>query len=143
MNPKRMDMLPKTLHLVGRILMGLPYFAFGMAHLLFPDDFIDKQPAFMGGHLAWVYAFGVVMIALAVSFVTGKLGLYSAFGLAGLLFVLMLGIQVPLALSSDPVVRKEGIDQVFKGLGLVGGYLGFAAYFASQRKLAAIPYSAS
>lgn len=123
-----MNTTAKIFSFSGRLLMGLPYLVFGIAHFVRHEQFRSTQPEWMGGHVIWVYLFGTIMIACALSILTGKMGRIGALTLALMVLLLTIGLQLPKITSGDADTLTAGIEGIAKNTGLIGGYLFYAAY---------------
>ncbi len=106
---------------LGRILLAVPFLAFGTMHLSNAAMLSGTVPSWIPGGVFWVYFTGVVEIAAGLAFITGKQA-----RLAGLLTALMLVIfvvTIHIPSSSDPAMAQFAMSSVLKDLGLAGGAL--------------------
>lgn len=79
----------------GPLFFTIPMAVFGGDHFISPKLIAAMIPAWIPGHLFWVYLVGVALIAAALSIVTGKHSLLSATLLSAMIFSFVLLIHVP------------------------------------------------
>ena len=113
----------------ARGLFALPFAIFGLGHFTGADAMAAMVP--VPGGLFWVYFTGVALLAGSAGILTGILGKWAAYGLAALMVLFALTVQLP-ALG-DPNMGQLAMMGMLKDLSLAGGALAFATLFSQQR----------
>ena len=96
--------VPRWLHRTSRYLLAFALIVFGIAHFQVLTFIASLVPGWIPWHRFWTVFFGVAFIAAGVSFATGCLQRWAAFGV-GLMFALWtVTIHLPLLLGApqDP-----------------------------------------
>jgi len=100
--------IPRWLHSASRYLLAFALIIFGIAHFQVLTFISSMVPGWIPWHWFWTVFFGVAFIAAGVSFATGFLQGWAAFGM-GLMFALWtLTIHLPPVLN---YLRTSGATQ--------------------------------
>ena len=121
----------RPLAAMARILFSVPFFGFGLIHLMSTEQMAPMVPLPAGAF--WVGFTGVCMIAAAVSLVIDRLAWLSMPALALLLSIFTVALHLPEALT--PETAQSGLMSILKNIGLIGGALAFAALYPPGRRL--------
>ena len=109
-----------ALPIVGRILVGIPFFMMGMMHFMKSDVFEMMVPF---GGIAIVYLVGAVNLMLAMAMFLGKqqrnAGLLAAF----MLMAFILGVHVPGMMNAgeNEMAMMMAMSGAIKDMGIMGG----------------------
>ena len=112
--------VPAWLRRTSRYAIAISLIIFGIGHFQVLKMIATMVPYWMPGHWFWTVFFGVAFIAAGLSFVTGILQKWAAFG-TGLMFALFaLAIHLPVLLggAQDP----DKWSDVFIVVALWGGF---------------------
>jgi putative oxidoreductase len=119
-------------HTLSRIavgLLGIVLIVFGIFHFTRPDDLVNFVPNWVPGGRIWVSITGLAFVAAGLSFLTNKLVKYSGYALAILLFIFVVTIHLPNAMSSGSAeLRNAAMVSLLKDIALSA----FALYIASN-----------
>ena len=109
---------------VGIVLYALVIGFFGVNHFLNGTGFQNTIPAFIPYHIFWVYVTGVLLIAAAISFLTGKRTRMAGLFLFFYLIIVVLTIHLPAVIRSEgsPIV-SIALTNLVKDTGLAGAAL--------------------
>ena len=119
--------------LLGRILLSVPFLAFGLMHLFQADKLAGVVPAWMPGGIALVYVSGLAELLAAVAFLTGRYAALAGQLTALLLFIFVATIHLPGVLNgTDPMMVQMSMAGILKDFGLAGGALLFSHIFSSR-----------
>jgi uncharacterized membrane protein len=133
-----------TLLFVGRILMGVATLATGVLQLVTGDfvRLVPKLPTWVPAPSVWAYGVGVVLVALGLAIVAGRMTRPAA-SLLGLMIVLVVAL-----LYAPTLVWSAGIDRPYlrgfmwtnplKSLALAGGAAILARLPGQERPLVAL-----
>jgi len=118
--------------IVARVLFSIPFLAFGVRHLMYAGQMGGMVP--IPGGAIWVYVTGVAMILAGIAAITKFQGRNAMLLLALLLLILVISVQLPAMMSSDPMMKMGGTVSFYKDLGLMGGALLLAGIFDKEGK---------
>ena len=118
-------------HLVSRIaisLLAIVMIAFGIYHLMRPQNMVVFVPAFLPGGIFWVYIVGVAFILAGVSFITNVQVRLAGYLLFFLLMVFVLTIHLPNYLNSgDKDLQQLALINLLKDTAIAAFALHIAA----------------
>jgi putative oxidoreductase len=115
---------------VGKFLFLVPFFFFGVSHLMGAGDMKGMVPAFLPGGVLWVYLTGLGMLGFVVAMMIGKYDKLAAVLLAIMLIIFAVAIHLPQQ-SSNPM----WMIGFLKDLGLAGGALMIADKYARDNSI--------
>jgi putative oxidoreductase len=117
-----------TLYRIGLVLYALVIGFFGVNHFLNRTGFQNTIPSFIPYHIFWVYVTGVLLIVVAISFLTGKRTRLAGIYLFIYLITIVLTIHLPAVIRSEgsPIV-SIALTNLVKDTGLAGAALMIAA----------------
>ena len=121
----------KSLNAFGKYLFAVPFLVFGVMHFLGTKDMSSSVAYMPGGGALWIYITGAAMIAYAISIFLGKLDKLASYLCVLLLLIMTFMIHV----SHSTISTDEGnghIANLLKNLGLIGGALIYAGYYAKD-----------
>ena len=116
---------------IAIIILGIVLAAFGIYHLVKPDNMLVFVPSFLPGGIVWVYIVGVAFILAAIAFITHRMIKVTGYLLALLLIIFVLTIHLPNYLHSGDVDLKQG---AFVNLLKDSAIAAFALYIASTTR---------
>ena len=116
----------------ARILFTIPFLAFGVRHLLHANMMAGMVP--IPGGVIWVYFTGIAMILASIAAITGIQGKLAMLLLALLLIIYAFALQFPAMINPDMAMKMGGTISFYKDLGLAGGALFLAGFFAKDEK---------
>jgi len=116
----------------ARILFTIPFLAFGVRHLLHANMMAGMVP--IPGGVIWVYFTGIAMILASIAAITGIQGKLAMLLLALLLIIYAFALQFPAMINPDMAMKMGGTISFYKDLGLAGGALFLAGFFARDEK---------
>lgn len=116
---------------LGKYLFAVPFLVFGVMHFMGTNSMSTSVDYMPGGGALWVYITGAAMVAYALSIFFGK---YDK--LASYLCVLMLLIMTIMVHGPHTNLKTDDgaghLANVLKNLGLMGGALIYAGYYAKD-----------
>jgi uncharacterized membrane protein YphA (DoxX/SURF4 family) len=115
---------------VGKFLFLVPFFFFGISHLMSAGDMKGMVPSFLPGGTLWVYLTGLGMLGFVVATMIGKYDKLAAVLLAIMLIIFAVTVHLPQQ-TSNPM----WIVGFLKDLGLAGGALMIADKFARDNSI--------
>lgn len=118
----------KKIATIGRILFALPFGIIGLNHFLMTDVFLGMMSSFLPGGGYTILLTGAILIAASIFIILNKYIKVVCFSLAGLLFLFIVTIHIPHLFSARPEVFQDGLINLLKDTGLMGGALIIAAY---------------
>lgn len=114
----------------ARFLCGIPFFVFGIWHLILGEGMVGMVPTWLPGGVIWVYFTGLLLFLGGLSLFINKHTALACKILALLLLSFIAFIHIPafLKLVPDPWTRGLGdpIFSLLKDLGLLGAVLTWA-----------------
>lgn len=118
-------------HLVSRIaisLLAIVMIAFGVYHLMRPQNMVIYVPEFLPGGIVWVYIVGIAFILAGLSFVTNIQVRLAGYLLFFLLIVFVLTIHLPNYLhSGDKELQQLALINLLKDTAIAAFALHVAA----------------
>jgi uncharacterized membrane protein len=114
----------------GPLFLALPMAVFGADHFVFPAVVAAAVPAWIPGHMFWVYFVGVANIAAALSIATKRHSVLAATLLSAMLFSFVLLIHVP-NFFKDPLDRIN-FAVLLRDLSFSAGALAYAVVQAGE-----------
>lgn len=121
--------MDKLTGFIGRVIFALPFLGFGAGHLMNGSRMGGMVPSYIPGGVFWVYFTGVAMVLAALAIITGKQGRNACFGLAVMLLVFIVTIQLPGMSNPDPQVKMMFMANFLKDTALMGASLAIAGTF--------------
>ena len=119
-----------TVHTVGRWLFAVPFFLFGLMHLMNSGQMAGFVPEFFPGNPAfWVIVTGIVFIVASIGVAIHKYEKEAAFLLAFQLIVFVLTIWLPQVLGGS----QQAISGLLKDTMLAGAALAFAGLAMKEK----------
>jgi len=119
------DGLSRPLAKVGIYLFAISLVIFGAQHFMYAQFIATLIPAWIPGHLFWVYFTGVAFIATALAIVTGILASLGA-ALLGLMFLLwVLVLHAPRAFAAPR--NGDELTSLFVAMAMCGSCFVIAA----------------
>jgi len=125
----------KNLAIIGRILFALPFGIIGLNHFLMTDIFLGMMSSFLPGGGYTILLTGALLIAASICIILNKFIKIICFSLAGLLLLFIVTIHIPHLFSPDTAVMQEGLINLLKDTGLMGGALIIAAYYHPEKNV--------
>jgi uncharacterized membrane protein len=118
----------QAIYRVGIVLYALVIGFFGINHFLYGTGFQNTIPSFIPYHIFWVYLTGAALIAVAISFLTGKKTRLAGLYLFVYLIIIVLTIHLPAVIRSEgsPII-SIALTNLVKDTGLAGAALMIAA----------------
>ena len=135
----------RTVITLGRFFIGLPIIFFGVEHFLHPEfkpavPLNGLTPLWIPARLYWGYLTGAVLAVTGLCLIANKKGQAAATWLGVFLFLLVVGIYVPITIAR-PSAIGDGLNYLADTLLLSGSALCFAR--AQREKAADATLSAS
>jgi len=121
--------MDKLTSFLGRVIYAIPFLAFGANHLMYAGKMAAMVPSFIPGGVFWIYFTGVAMILAALAIITGKQGRAACFGLAVMLLIFIITVQLPGMSNPDPQMKMMSMINLFKDTGLMGAALVIAGTY--------------
>lgn len=121
----------RNLSSIGRIIYGIPFFVFGILHLVSHGSMVDFVPSWLPFHLFWIYLVGIAFIAASISIVTLKYARLACLLLALLLLIFIVTIRIPNVVAGDPM----SLTMLLKDSSLLGGALVIAELVSRPAKI--------
>ncbi len=122
-----MNFLTSTL---GRALLSLPFFAFGIGHFANAGAMAGMVPSYVPGGVLWVYLTGAALLAAGLSFNIRKFDRLAGLLAALLMVVFAVTVHLPgMTKAVDPAdtlanaFKMMSTGNFFKDLALAGGSL--------------------
>ena len=116
---------------LSRFLYAAAMFVFGIQHFVYADFTATIVPAWIPGHLFWVYFVGIALIVSAISIVINKKAHLACILLGCMLFLFVILIHIPLILQN---YHNGGeITNAFKDIGLASAALILSNSFRSTK----------
>ncbi|MBN1335521.1 MAG: DoxX family membrane protein [Deltaproteobacteria bacterium] len=121
--------MQSLLHLLGRLLLALPFLVFGVGHFQHADRMVGLVPSWLPDDRAWVFATGACLVAAGVAFVLRRFDRLAGFLLAVLLLAFVFTVHLPAwrAPVSDTVsgalLKNMAFAGMLKDAGLAGAAL--------------------
>jgi uncharacterized membrane protein YphA (DoxX/SURF4 family) len=125
----------KNIATIGRILFALPFGIIGLNHFLMTDIFLGMMSSFLPGGGYTILLTGALLIAASICIILNKFIKIICFSLAGLLLLFIVTIHIPHLFSPDTAVMQEGLINLLKDTGLMGGALIIAAYYHPEKNV--------
>jgi len=122
-----MDNIPLTR--IGQILFTVPFFVFGLFHLMGADAMAGMVP--IPGGVIWIYLVGIALILAGISIVIRKKTRLACLLLALMLLIFVLSIHLPGVLAGGDGVQAS-LGNLLKDIGLMGGALVIANQFGND-----------
>ena len=117
------DRIPKWLHRASRYVIALALVIFGIAHFQILTMIAGMVPGWIPWHWFWTVFFGVAFVAAGISFVTGFVQRWAAFGVGLMFAVWTLTIHLPALLAKQV---PDNWSDVLIVVALWGGFWGLA-----------------
>jgi len=114
----------KVLSTLGRFLFAIPFFVFGVLHLMKGPMMAGYVPAYIPGGVFWVYLVGVAFIAASISILIHKMDELATLLLGILLLIFVVTLHIPGLLNAATMQATMG--NFLKDTALAG-----AAFFMS------------
>ncbi len=121
----------RNLSSIGRIIYAIPFFVFGILHLVSNGSMVDFVPSWLPFHLLWIYLAGVAFIAASISILTLKYARLACLLLALLLFIFIVTIRIPNLIAGDPM----SLTVLLKDSSLMGAALVIAEVVSKPAKI--------
>jgi len=121
----------RNLSSIGRIIYAVPFFVFGVLHLVSNGSMVDFVPSWLPFHLFWIYLVGVAFIAASISILTLKYARLACLLLALLLFIFIVTIHIPNLIAGDPY----SLTVLLKDCSLMGAALVIAEVVSKPAKI--------
>ena len=115
--------MDKLTGFVGRVIFALPFLGFGAGHLMKASQMGGMVPSYIPGGVFWIYFTGAAMVLAALAIITGKQGRNACFGLAVMLLIFIVTIQLPGMSSPDAQMKMMSMMNFFKDTALMGASL--------------------
>jgi uncharacterized membrane protein len=114
----------QSIYRIGVVLYALVIGFFGVNHFLNGTGFQNSIPSFIPYHIFWVYLTGSLLIAAAISFLTGKFTRVAGLFLALFLLIIVLTIHLPALTRNEgnPII-SIALTNLVKDTGLAGAAL--------------------
>ncbi|QQS31537.1 MAG: DoxX family membrane protein [Sphingobacteriales bacterium] len=114
---------------IGQILYTVPFFVFGLFHLMGADAMAGMVP--IPGGAIWIYITGLSMIAAGVSIILRKKTRLACLLLALLLLIYVLSIHLPGVIAGGDGAQAA-MGNFLKDIGLMGAALVIANQFGND-----------
>lgn len=121
----------RNLSSIGRIIYAIPFFVFGILHLVSNGSMVDFVPSWLPFHLFWIYLVGVAFIAASISILTLKYARLACLLLALLLFIFIVTIHIPNLIAGEPM----SLTVLLKDSSLMGAALVIAEVVSKPAKI--------
>ncbi len=108
-----------SMMMVGRILFGLPFIAFGIIHFMYADMLKGAVPSYVPGGVIWVYFTGVLFIASSLSILANRMVKEASLTIAGLMLLFIVTIHLPGMM--DPARMRMTLSNLLKDTIIMGG----------------------
>ncbi len=112
---------------IGKYLFAIPFFVFGVFHLMDAQGMAGMVPGFIPGGVFWVYLTGLALIAAAVSVFLNQKVVLAMQLLALMLIIFVLTIHLPATINS-----MDNAPNLLKDLSLAGGALLLSAHASAS-----------
>jgi uncharacterized membrane protein len=119
--------MDKILSFLGRVLFALPFFIFGLNHLISPGESAATLPAVLPLKVVWIILIGVIMIVAALAIIVKKHERLSCLILGLMILVHILTVHFPDLVN--PQTKLLSMAGVLKDTGLLGAALFMAGTF--------------
>lgn len=119
--------------MVGRIVFGLPFIAFGVLHFQNAEMMAGLVPPYvaaLGGGVLWVYVTGLVLIASGFALVANRYVMYAGYALTGFLLATTVLVHLPPVLGGN----MNGAGNFLKDAALLGASLMLLGTVREARK---------
>jgi uncharacterized membrane protein YphA (DoxX/SURF4 family) len=114
----------------GAIIFALTILSFGIDHFLFAKEAAGYIPAWIPGHLFWMYFCGAALLASAIAIILKiKTGLFAAL-LGTMILLWFISLHVPKVIAAPPADRAGEITSAFLAL----AYSGIAFVIAGESR---------
>jgi putative oxidoreductase len=107
-------------HRMACVIFAIVTGLFGVFHLFYAENLAKKVPDFMPGGIIWVHISAAAFILFSLSILLDKFTKFSCYALAVMLFIFIITVHVPIALTTtDEFVKQETLLMMIKDIGLV------------------------
>lgn len=114
----------------GPLFFAVPLALFGMQHFALRDVVVGAVPSWMPGPMFWVWLVGAALISASLSIITGKVAHLAALLMGVMLFLFVLMIYVPNAVTNPG--DRFAWALLCRDLALSGGAMALAGTLAAE-----------
>jgi len=124
-------MKEETISRIAVVILSIVLAAFGLYHLMYPDNMTSFVPSFLPGGIIWVYVAGIAIILAAIAFFTHRQVRLAGYLLAVLLIAIVLTFHLPNYLNAGNIDSKTtALIDILQDSAIAA----FAMYIASNAK---------
>ncbi|MFI5138687.1 MAG: hypothetical protein ACHQIM_12745 [Sphingobacteriales bacterium] len=114
----------------GTIFFALTIISFGINHFLYAKDAAGYMPAWIPGHICWIYFAGAALLGAGIAIILKiKVGLFATL-LGAMIFTWFISLHIPKVIAAPVADRASEITSAFLAL----AYSGIAFVIAGAGK---------